>query len=678
MRNINKFNKNWTKQIIESSHIAILVVDKYRKNLFVNPYLCELFGYSESELLEQSTEIFHPSKEAYIQFGKDVFNHVIEGEPVKMDAPFKKKDGTLFWGHISGDFIQNKEEVLWILIDIDERKKLEFKNAQQAEILSQIHDGIVTTDLNSIITSFNHGAEIVTGYKAEEVMGKNIELFYDKNDVCFRQENREKIFKEGVLHQELRFIKKDGTYIHTDLTATPLKDSQGNIVGIISYVQDITEKKLAYEKIAYQSYHDALTGLPNRALLNDRLEHGIKKAKHNGSMMALLFIDLDHFKEINDSLGHEVGDEVLKVIAEKLSRIIRYEDSLARLGGDEFGIILEELSTPKEATKFAQQILDIFNESLEVASCKLFVSCSIGIALYPNDTIDVGDLLKFADSALYKAKKEGRNNFQFYSAEMTEMALEHVTLEVELREALTREELVVYYQPQVDAKEHKIVGMEALVRWQHPKLGLVAPAKFIPLAESTGFIGKIDNYVMQKAMEQFHLWYEKGLNPGRLSLNLSAKQLHEKEFVSRLKRLITQEKCEQTHIELEVTESQIMANIEESIVILKKINALNINIAIDDFGTGYSSLSYLKKLPINKLKIDKSFVDNLPEDEDDATITRTIIALAKSLNLEIIAEGVEREEQKEFIVSNGCDKIQGYFYSKPLPADEMEEYLQTF
>ena len=676
MNRINKFNKSWTQQILDSSHIGVLVVDKFRNNLFVNSQLCKLFGYDESELLETTARVFHLSDESFVKFGEEVFNYVLEGEPVKMDYRFIKKDGTIFWGHISGDFIKNNEEVLWIIIDIDQRKKLEFKNAQQAEILSQIHDGIVTTDLEAKITSFNHGAEIVTGYQAKEVIGKSIEMFYDVEDAKTRRKKREELFKEGSLHQELRFIKKDGTYIYTDLSASVLKDSEENIIGVVSYVQDITQRKLAQEKMEYQFYHDALTGLPNRILFKEGLEHAIKKAKHNKTVLALLFIDLDHFKEINDSLGHQVGDKLLQETTKRLYSVLRDQDVLSRLGGDEFAVIIEGLSKAQETSSFAKKILDTLAEPLEIDGNTLYVSSSIGISLYPDDGTTSQDLLKFADSAMYKAKNEGRNTFQYYSSEMTEVALQRVMMEVSLRRAIKEKEFVVYYQPQVNGSTDKLVGMEALVRWEHPDLGLIPPDKFIPLAESTGLIVELDRVVMKEAMLQFKQWYRDGYNPGKLSLNLAMKQLLKEDFLSVLNSLIKEVKCKCTNLELEVTESQIMNNPEVAVKKLKEIADLGIDLAIDDFGTGYSSLSYLKKLPINKLKIDQSFVKGLPHDDEDAGITKAVIALAKSLNLNIIAEGVETQEQKNFIVESGCDNIQGYFYSKPLPSLEMEKYLQ--
>ncbi|WP_229860196.1 putative bifunctional diguanylate cyclase/phosphodiesterase [Candidatus Sulfurimonas baltica] len=427
----------------------------------------------------------------------------------------------------------------------------------------------------------------------------------------------------------------------------------------------------------HQAHHDALTGLPNRVLFNDRLSQAIEKSKRNKLKLALLFIDLDHFKEINDSLGHDIGDEILKEVTHRLRGTIRDEDTVARLGGDEFTVILEDLNQGQDASSIAAKLLESLAKSMHINDNVLYVSSSIGISIYPDDGVSAKDLLKFADSAMYKAKDDGRNNFQYYNASMTELAFERVVMETSLRAALKNNEFIVYYQPQVNGATDKLIGMEALVRWQHPTMGLVAPDKFIPLAESTGLIVELDRYVMKRAMMQISQWYEQGLNPGVLAMNLAIKQFQRQDFIPMFKELMQETNCQAEWLELEVTEGKIMTHPEESIKILNEISDLGIELAVDDFGTGYSSLAYLKRLPIDKLKIDQAFIRDLPDDEEDAVITKAVIALSKSLNLKVIAEGVETKEQRDFLVENGCKKIQGYFYSKPIPADELELILRN-
>ena len=437
-----------------------------------------------------------------------------------------------------------------------------------------------------------------------------------------------------------------------------------------------TEKlKRANIKLKTLAHFDSLTGLPNRELFYDGLSQAIEKAKRHKNELALLFVDLDRFKQINDSLGHSLGDKVLQAVAARLNHCIRKDDSLARLGGDEFIILMDDLEKGENASLLAQKIIDSLAEPIYIDEHTFYVTASIGISLYPQDDKDLHTLLRYADTAMYKAKKEGKNNFQFYAAEMTDLAVDNVVMLANMHTALENGEFVVYYQPQINAETLQHIGMEALVRWEHPSMGLITPSRFLSLAEETGFIVSLDQWVMKRAMRQMVQWKKKGLNPGILALNLSVKQLHQKDFISLFKSILIETECNAECLELEVTESQIMNHPEDAIAVLNKLRNMGIELAIDDFGTGYSSLSYLKRLPIGKLKIDKTFICGLPDDEEDVGIAKAVIALAKSLKLSVIAEGVETQEQRDFLVKHGCDNIQGYYYSKPLLAHEMEKML---
>jgi len=442
---------------------------------------------------------------------------------------------------------------------------------------------------------------------------------------------------------------------------------------------ELEEKvKQRTRQLEYQAYYDVLTKLPNRVLFHDTLEKSVQKVNTNGEALALFFIDLDRFKHINDSLGHHIGDEVLKTVTLRLKSIIPKEYVLSRFCGDEFTIILESLKDKSEAEKLAKKILKVLEDPIEIQEYKLYVTTSIGISIYPKDDSNHENLLKNADAAMYKAKEEGRNNFQFYSSEMTEVFLDKIVMITNLRQAIKNEEFIVYYQPQIDTSTNKIIGLEALVRWMHPVDGIISPYKFIPIAEESGLIVDIDQLVMKQAMKQVSIWYKQNIFDGRLSLNLAAKQLENKECISILEQRLQEYEFEASWLELEITESDIMNKPEEAITKLEKIHSLGINIAIDDFGTGYSSLSYLKRFPIDKLKIDQSFVKHLPNDEEDVSIVRAVIALGNSLGLTLIAEGVETIEQKNFMIENSCVNIQGYFYAKPMDAKETEKYIKSF
>lgn len=448
--------------------------------------------------------------------------------------------------------------------------------------------------------------------------------------------------------------------------------------------KDISERiivenqfKMQKNVLHHQAHHDALTGLPNRLLFSKRLKESIQTAQYEKRKFAIFFIDLDKFKEINDSLGHDTGDKVLKTVAKILRHSIRKEDVLARLAGDEFTIIAEEMGHMKDASSLAHDILDIFTEPIYVDGHALYLTCSIGISLYPQDTDNEKDLLKYADTAMYRAKENGRNNFQFYSPEMTQHALEQMEMKTNLRQAIDNEEFVVYYQPQIDLHTGAIIGLEALIRWKHPTKGLITPKKFINFAEEAGMIREIDQCVMEIAMKQLSQWYSKGLSPGRLALNVSIQQLENKAFVTTIQKNIEKYNIKPEWLELEITEGHMMKNHIEMIETLKQITDIGLSISIDDFGTGYSSLSLLKRLPINRLKIDKSFIQDLPDDEEDIAIVNSIIALAKSLKLDLIAEGIETKEQEKFLISKNCMYVQGHYYYHPLPAEQLTEILST-
>ena len=429
-------------------------------------------------------------------------------------------------------------------------------------------------------------------------------------------------------------------------------------------------------ELHHQAHHDYLTGLPNRVQFQERVQEMTSKSDHNHYSTAILFIDLDNFKNINDSFGHDIGDKVINITAKRIQGCIRTDDFLARFGGDEFVVLIDHYDDKDDLEAIASHIINCISDPIEIERRNMFVSCSIGISIYPNDTVSFQDFIKYADTAMYKAKERGRNNYQFYSTDMTELAFEKILMETSMRFALEKEEFVVHYQPQVDAITDTIIGVEALVRWNHETMGLVSPSTFIPLAEESGLIIALDQWVMKTGMAQIKAWYDKGYAPGRLSLNLSTKQLQQNDFLNTIKNMLEETGCRAEWIELEVTESNIMHNILEAIKTLNQLRDLGIHIAIDDFGTGYSSLSYLKRLPVNKLKIDRSFIIDIPENKEDAAITNAIIAIADSLNLTVIAEGVETKRQKKYLLDNGCNYIQGYLYYRPMAANDMERVLQ--
>ena len=671
-------------KIIEYSSNEIYVIDYDLNYLYVNEGASNALGYTKEELLTMNIKDVNP----YLDDDNILcLQDLLKNTHHTLNRTIhKRKDASLYDVQSYLHTLTYKGQPAYAIFDTDvsEIVELELKHKKQAKILEFIHDSIIATDTEGNITNWNRGSSSLFGYTEEEMIGKNISTTYDKNNEYTLEELFTLLNIQGSLEIEAFMSPKNGNPIICDISLSIAKDDHGNVDGYVGYIQDITaQKKTKYlleqqtKKLKYQAHHDTLTDLPNRTLFRDRLSQAILSAKRNHEKFALLFIDLDQFKKINDTLGHNIGDEVLIEAANRLKCALREEDTLARLGGDEFCIILKDVQNIRGASTVAQKIVDVMQEAIKVASHSLYVTSSIGISVYPDDATHDNDLIKHADVAMYRAKEEGRNNFQFYASEMSAYVFERVVMESSLRIAIQKEEFVVYFQPQYCIKSNNIIGMEALVRWQHPSLGLVAPGKFIPIAEESGLIIEIDRIVMKQAMQQFALWQKEGFHPGVLSLNLAMKQLAQEDFLSYLIQTMKEMNFQSSWLELEVTEGQVMDNPEQAIKKLNQINAMGIEIAVDDFGTGYSSLSYLKKLPLDKLKIDQSFVKDIPEDEDDMAITKAIIALGQSLNLKIIAEGVETQEQKEFLDQSGCDLIQGFLYSRPIPADEMTELLKT-
>jgi diguanylate cyclase (GGDEF)-like protein len=423
--------------------------------------------------------------------------------------------------------------------------------------------------------------------------------------------------------------------------------------------------------------HDALTKLPNRVLLADRIEQAVQACKRGSRLCAVLFVDLDRFKTVNDSLGHFVGDELLRAVAERLRSTVRQEDTVSRLGGDEFVILLRGVAHADDAVRVARKIIEVVSQPIRSHGHEMHVTCSVGISLFPHHGESAEALITSADVAMYHVKKSRRNDFEFFTPEMKMFFPKRMALENELRKALEHKQFVLHYQPQIDVMNGELTGMEALLRWHHPERGVVMPAEFIPLAEETGLIVPLGRWVLHEACSQNKAWQNQGLQSLRVAVNISGVQFQQKDLVDSIARALSESGLDPRCLELEITESVIMQNAPEAIVMLEKLSNMGVDISIDDFGTGYSSLSYLKRFSIDSLKIDQSFIRNVSSDQDDAAIVKAIIALAHSLRLRVVAEGVEHEEQLQFLRSLGNDEYQGYFHSKPLPAAEFERYLRT-
>ena len=566
--------------------------------------------------------------------------------------------------------------VIGVALDISSRHATEAEMRKLSSAVQQTADCVLITDPNGVIEYVNNAFETTTGYTRDEVLGQKPSLiksglqppeFYHRLWTTILSGNA---FCDVFINR-----KRDGGLYYEEKTITPLKDGDGHITHFISTGKDITERMQVQERLHYLAHHDALTGLPNRMLFLDRLNQALIRAHWHQRGIGVMFLDLDRFKTINDTLGHDTGDRFLQAIAARLEECLRERDTVSRFGGDEFAIILEDLAHPDDAAPLASKILEAFSRPFELNGREYYVTTSIGISLYPSDGVDAQALLKNADAAMYQAKELGKNTYQFYSADMGAHAFERLTLETSLRHALDRNEFVLHYQPQVSLVDGRILGVEALLRWQHPQLGLLAPAQFIGVAEETGMIVPIGQWVARSACRQVKIWEEAGLPPVRLAVNVSARQFNEPGFVDSIVQLLAETRFEPSRLELEITEGVIMKNAQVTIGRLQALHAMGVRFAVDDFGTGYSSLSYLRRFSVHTLKIDKSFIHDVTADQGDAEIVKTIIGMARGLKLTVIAEGVETKEQLMFLRGQGCEAVQGYLLSRPVPAEQIPRLL---
>jgi diguanylate cyclase (GGDEF)-like protein/PAS domain S-box-containing protein len=552
--------------------------------------------------------------------------------------------------------------------------QVEAQLAHQLQILDQIQESVLTLDQTGYITSWNKGAERLFGYSALEAIGNHILFLYVDEDAGFHDGFAE----QGGRMMEVRRRKKSGEVFWASMTLTPLCDAEERPVGLIAYLRDITERKQAEERLHHLAYYDALTNLPNRTLLTKLVDQALMVAQRNDSSGCVLFINLNRFKWINDTLGRRIGDELLRQVSLRFRGALREEDIVARLSGDEFVVGLFDIRQHFEATTVAQKLQASLVEPFLIEGHDLRVGASIGISVYPQDGADAETLLRLADIAMARAKLSHENpedSVAFYSLDMNQGMHERMRIETGLRQALGNGELLLHYQPKFQIEGGRIIGAEALVRWLHPQRGLVPPADFIPLAETTGLILQVGEWVLEAACAQAAIWQRAGLPPFRIAINVSAREFTAA-LPAKLVSTLARYQLEPCWLELEITESALMQDIERVIAIMEQINALGVTLSLDDFGTGYSSLSYLKRFPIQTLKIDRSFTTGLPEDSSDCAIATTIISIGQQLKHKVIAEGVETVEQLEFLRESGCDEVQGYLFSRPLTAEAFEKALR--
>ncbi|PWK13056.1 sensor domain-containing protein [Tumebacillus permanentifrigoris] len=667
--------------IAENVNDLIAVLDRQGMILYSSPSHKRILGY-EAEYYEgkSSYEFIHPDDLVKVEA---VFADMFESkQAAQVEIRFKSKEG---WKLLEErgmpvlDEEGNVDGFVTVGRDITERKeeerRLEESEQKYRSLYDRNVDAVFSFDVNGKFTGGNAAWEQITGYTEDELIvhGRTLHLIAAEDAERITHHLKKALLGETQFF-EMTVINKSGQRINLSVTNVPIINKEC-IVGVFGIAKDITKRKRDEHMIYHLAYYDSLTGLPNRRMFLDRLQYALDVAEQERHLVAVMMLDLDRFKVINESLGHAIGDQILQEVAIRLQACIDPEHTVARLGGDEFALLLPKLSNADHAVDTANSILKAFQKTILIAGYEFHITSSIGISLYPDDGVDANTLLKHADTAMYIAKEQGKNNFQWNRAGKNEQVFAHMELENDLRKALDLRQFVVYYQPQINIQTGLVFGVEALVRWLHPERGLVSPGQFIPLAEETGLIAQISEWVLREACRQARQWQVEKSQYFKVSVNLSSSQFQQINLVDKVRDILRETGLHPQYLDLEITESIAMHNIDYVVSKLTQLEHLGVHISIDDFGTGFSSLSYLKKFPIHTLKIDRSFIQDITTDPDDASIVTAIRSMARSLNLDVVVEGVETIEQLEFLRTIECDKVQGFYYCKPVPAREFERLV---
>ena len=670
------------KYALDQSAI-VAITDRRGTILYANEQFCKISGYAAEELIGQDHRILnsglHPK-----EFFAEMWATIGSGRIWRGEVRNRAKDGSYYWVDTTIvpflDEDGKSYQYVSIRNDISGRKQMEEELKRSEEKYRLITEN--TTDLISVVDREGHflylspSHEAVLGCKTGQV-GSSLLPWIVEDDREIMSEAIQHAFSSRKSRQiEYRLCTAARQEIWVETTINPVITAAGTVRKLVLVSRDVTERKKSEQKIHHLAYHDTLTDLPNRRLLVQYLSKELSQAKRVGSKLAVLFLDLDRLKDINDAWGHDVGDLILIEAAKRLKGCIRNHDMVARLGGDEFTIVLTSVSGKEEVESIVHRLQSLLQKPLVLAGQTFTLSMSIGIALYPQDGVEADDLLKRADTALYVVKSRGRNSYEFFDPTMEAKTLERILMENELRKAINQGHFDIYYQPKTDLATGKLTGMEALVRWIHPELGVIPPNRFIPIAEETGMIIELGEWILRQACRQNKEWQNEGFPPLKVSVNLSARQLHQKNLTEVIETILKETGLEPKWLELEITES-ILVKLDEAIDTLQAVRQSGVQISIDDFGTGYNSFSYIKHLPIDTIKIDSSFIQDIHQNQESQAIVKAIVTIAESLNLNVIAEGVELLDQVAALSENGCDQGQGYLFSKPLPTKDFKQYLQT-
>jgi diguanylate cyclase (GGDEF)-like protein/PAS domain S-box-containing protein len=662
---------------------AIVIADRQAIVQWANPAFSQLTGYSLEETVGCHIRELVRSGEQSTEFYETLWNTILAGRVWRGEIINKRKDGTLYPEEMTitpvcleGDAITH---FIAVKQDISERKRTEEQLRESAAVMRNTHEGVVITDTAPNIIAINEAYTTITGYSAGDSIGKNPGMLGSgRADKAFYQTMWQEIVERGYWQGEVWNRRKNGEIYPQLLTISTVYNDKQQPIRYIGVFSDITQIKENQAQLEFMAHHDPLTKLPNRSLVESRLQQELEQGHRHHLRSAVLFIDLDHFKPVNDSFGHLVGDELLCAVAKRLGHRLREGDTLGRLGGDEFILLLPMLHDTQDAAVVARDLIAALNEPFQLADGQeVFIGGSIGISLFPQDGETVSELMKNADAAMYLAKESGRNQFSFYTKELNADARNKLALENELRRALLQNELTLHYQPKVDLRSGRIVGAEALSRWRLADGNWISPAQFIPIAEKSGLILDLGNWVIEQSCKQIRMWLNGGMQDICIAINISARQFRSGNLDAQLSEALERHGIAAHHMEIELTESMLMQEPDRAIETMHKLKQLGVKISLDDFGTGYSSLGYLSRFPIDTLKIDQSFVRGVTTVPDDAEIASAIIGLAHRMKLRVVAEGVETADQLAFLRSNDCDELQGYYFSKPIPADDFAALVRS-
>ena len=666
-------------QILDQIHESVITMDLGGFITGWNRSAEVLFGYTADEAVGRHILFLYADPEADEE-GVGILDDAFfkQGGRV-MEVQRRRKSGEVFWASLQLSLLRDENGMptglIGYLFDITPRIEADRSMRLQARIFEHSKESILITDPARIVLSVNPAFTEITGYSEEEAVGHSpVFLRSDRHPQHFYDEIWNQVDKEGSWNGEIWTCRKGGESFPSWASISLVRNKEGQVVNYFSIFTDITERKAAEERIHYLAFYDGLTGLPNRSLLYRLIDQALVEARRKRLHGALLFIDLNRFKPINDSLGHAIGDLVLKQVADRLRTAVRSEDVVARLGGDEFVVALFDIARREDAAIVARKLLEALESPIRVEPHELKVGAAIGISVYPRDGFDTESLLRMADIAMYRAKEAGQDSYVFFCREMNQQALNRLQIESGLRNAIEQNELLLHYQPKVDIASGRIIGVEALVRWCHPERGMVPPDEFIGVAEESGLIVRISAWVLEAAMQQASRWHAAGLPVLKVAVNLSARDLLPG-LAERIRTLLVRHALPPEWIELEITEGMLTQGSNEIIAMMDELTALGVTLALDDFGTGYSSLSYLKRFPISTLKIDRSFVTGIPADANDCAIAGAIVSMAQRLGHRVIAEGVETREQYEFLKAQGCQEIQGHYFSPAVPVASLEAML---